>query len=615
MPAPEHLVKTARRRGMKLVFTLLGLILTVLPTAGLQAQAYDVLELNPLPGDVEASATAINNLGKVVGISTDESGKRRAVTWLTSGTSPTTPVHLQAPENGVSLALAVNDLGQVVGQIALPSGDLHAALWQPNHSLLNLASSVPGKNSTALSINNRGDIAGIHYLEGVIRPTGFVLRDGQFFRVGEPGQQMVQSINDHRILAGVSFSSNETRGFLRYVRLLPLPFLSPLSDNALAQVNRINNANQVVGSALNADGDERAVLWQGASVLPLGDLGGNSSKALDLNHFNQIVGTSLIPPPTVPVSTSTDTTRTPASSVPSFSNEYERAFLWQNGVLTNLNTLISPSSGWVLLSATGINDRGQITGYGLKDAATGSQPSPSYVLRAYLLTPRPGQALSPAFLATLPTSGDSIRYDLPLSLALQSTTAVRFRVYLNGILVHTLTSPPFIHAFENTSFGLQQIRIESYDNNDQLLGSEERNITVRDIQLDEWKEKFFTSATAPEAGDRADQDGDAVVNLLEYAYDLDPTVPAPAPPLLRAESGVRDLIHKRRKARTSLGLNYDIEYSTNLGEWFTAAPYLTETAVTDDGDNAPTETATYRINGGPPAGPNVFFRIRVSVNP
>ncbi len=56
-----------------------------------------------------------------------------------------------------------------------------------------------------------------------------------------------------------------------------------------------------------------------------------------------------------------------------------RAFIWQTGVLTDLNTLIPPDSGWVLTIATSINDNGQIAGAG---TVAGQR-------HAFLLTPTP----------------------------------------------------------------------------------------------------------------------------------------------------------------------------------------------------------------------------------
>ena len=55
------------------------------------------------------------------------------------------------------------------------------------------------------------------------------------------------------------------------------------------------------------------------------------------------------------------------------------AFIYENGHMTDLNSLIGPGSGWQLHSTGGINGSGQITGYGNHSGA----------LHAFLLTPVP----------------------------------------------------------------------------------------------------------------------------------------------------------------------------------------------------------------------------------
>src|SRR5204863_2721197 len=57
----------------------------------------------------------------------------------------------------------------------------------------------------------------------------------------------------------------------------------------------------------------------------------------------------------------------------------QHAFLYRNGTMTDLNTLISPSSGWVLSIAVDINDLGSIVGVGTHNGQTAS----------FLLTPVP----------------------------------------------------------------------------------------------------------------------------------------------------------------------------------------------------------------------------------
>ena len=76
-------------------------------------------------------------------------------------------------------------------------------------------------------------------------------------------------------------------------------------------------------------------------MVDLGTLGGSSSWGLAINNNGTVVGYS--------------TTR---------SNVYH-AFISTNGSrMQDLNRLIPQGSGWVLGQASGINDAGQITGYG-----------------------------------------------------------------------------------------------------------------------------------------------------------------------------------------------------------------------------------------------------------
>lgn len=56
----------------------------------------------------------------------------------------------------------------------------------------------------------------------------------------------------------------------------------------------------------------------------------------------------------------------------------------------DLNTLLPPKSGWILTSATGINDAGQIVGYGI---------NPSGKYSGYELTPAGNQVPEPSVLA------------------------------------------------------------------------------------------------------------------------------------------------------------------------------------------------------------------------
>jgi probable HAF family extracellular repeat protein len=101
-----------------------------------------------------------------------------------------------------------------------------------------------------------------------------------------------------------------------------------------------------------------AFLYSGGALQDLGALGsGYYSQGYGVNKFGQVVGIS-----------STN------------SNGSYTAFLYSSSTgMVDLNTLISPTSGWVLGDAQAISDTGYITGYGTIDGQE----------HAYLLTPAP----------------------------------------------------------------------------------------------------------------------------------------------------------------------------------------------------------------------------------
>ena len=73
----------------------------------------------------------------------------------------------------------------------------------------------------------------------------------------------------------------------------------------------------------------------------MADLGANWT-AYSINDHGQVVGTKM----------------DPGSEIPT-------AVLWEDGVLTDLNDLLPPDSGWQLLEARDINNNGGVVGWGL----------------------------------------------------------------------------------------------------------------------------------------------------------------------------------------------------------------------------------------------------------
>lgn len=117
-----------------------------------------------------------------------------------------------------------------------------------------------------------------------------------------------------------------------------------LLPNALsAWATAINDSGEVVGGPFNDGSGAHAFLFSGGSLHDLGSLGGESS-AFGINNHGQIVGTAEV----------------------GSESEYH-AFLAEHGRMLDLNSLIAQDTDWILRTATGINDAGQITGYGYID--------------------------------------------------------------------------------------------------------------------------------------------------------------------------------------------------------------------------------------------------------
>jgi probable HAF family extracellular repeat protein len=137
------------------------------------------------------------------------------------------------------------------------------------------------------------------------------------------------------------------------------PALLGVGNAALA----INNRGQVVGtSALPGNTTHHAFLWTGETGMrDLGTLPGDIvSAGLGINNRGDVIGNSISPP-----------------GLPTGN---PHPFLWQDGVMADLNTLIPADSPLQLLTAFSINDRGQITGIGVTSGGD---------VHAYLMTPEP----------------------------------------------------------------------------------------------------------------------------------------------------------------------------------------------------------------------------------
>lgn len=305
-------------------------------------------------------------------------------------------------KGGASLALDINATGDVVGGAYTPGNPLeeqfHAVISRGGGSLTDLGAALPGP-SEAVGINSSGQI-----LIRTIPSVCYLYSNGTYTNLGTLGGDVMvaNAINDSGHVVGYATvpSSNEAHAF-RYSNgmMHDLGTLGGLG----AYANAINNTGQIVGDRVlvrdGAAGTYGFLFTDGivqnlglhASPKAINDAGeivgsmqidegdgvrnfafcyrnekltrfdafADYSSAEAINNAGTIVGTAKFGP-----------------GIFDF-----RAVIFEEGNVVDLNTLISPSSGFKLFDARGINDSGQIVGSGY--AVNGS------VQHAFLLTPIP----------------------------------------------------------------------------------------------------------------------------------------------------------------------------------------------------------------------------------
>jgi probable HAF family extracellular repeat protein len=260
-----------------------------------------------------------------------------------------------------SLAYQINNRGQVVGVAETPMTESTCPAWAS--VLASLGYGGPASYFEAKPVIwQKGSLQELPTISGDPDGVGYGINDrGQI--VGSTGA--CNQAFPYSGLHAVLWPNGPNGGVID---------LGNLGATTLNVAFDINNRGQVVGQAgtkcvhsggcgLATDAAFHAFLWQGGVMTDLGTLPGDlNSWANNVNSKGQIVGTS-------------------------FPETGSRAFIWENGVMTDLNTLVSGASGFYLAEAFGINDHGQISGFGLLPGVQCGSQDVFCNQRAYLLDP------------------------------------------------------------------------------------------------------------------------------------------------------------------------------------------------------------------------------------
>ena len=315
------------------------------------AQKYVVTDLGVASGYEYSYGGGVNAKGQTSGILSDKEFEKIHGFFCTSGGKM---MDIGTLGGDLSIAVGINDEGQVAGSSLTAKDTVMGFLW--SNGKLTPVGALGGQNSIAAGINNKGQVVGLAETgRGEAHP--FLWKDGVMKDLSTvcPGVfSMVTAINDNSDMTGYFTKDGETvQSFvLSGGKSKALPTLGGDFTIAVAV-----SKTQVVGFGTIEKGDEADIhgfVWQSSGIQDVGTLGGEFSFANAVNNSGIVVGGAET------------------------KDGVFRAFAWQNGKMVDLNALIPSDSGWKLFSATGVNERGQITGTGMVGKT----------LHAFLLTPK-----------------------------------------------------------------------------------------------------------------------------------------------------------------------------------------------------------------------------------
>jgi probable HAF family extracellular repeat protein len=340
---------------MKCIFQIVCLyVFSAFPVSA--GSFHAITDLGTL-GGTESFANAINDKGQVVGESRIAGDQETHGFFYDHGNLVDLSV-LYNIGSGSYLPTAndINNRRQIAGSIS----NGHAALL--SKGVTTDLGTFGGVFSSALGINDLGQIVGYYSSPDGLNHA-FLYSNGNMTGLGPFGAEAISvatAINDSGMIVGEATDSFTVPSHAFLYSNGVMTDISPFG-NSESYAEDINNRGQVVGEFLTAYGAAfHAFLYSNGVFTDIGSADSPESVALAINDRGQAVGTTFVPFEDVCFDSDT------GEPFPCI-NYKPHAFLYENGEMTDLNTLLQSGSRWELTWALDINNKGQIVGYGLFD--------------------------------------------------------------------------------------------------------------------------------------------------------------------------------------------------------------------------------------------------------
>ncbi|HXP38677.1 MAG TPA: hypothetical protein VN833_00330 [Candidatus Acidoferrales bacterium] len=389
-------VRTIRQLGNFWILSVTAMVLGCFSNAVAQAR-YKIQDLGVQHPDNLGMAMGLNNYGWT--LTMDQLLDHSAISTRFPAVAGTVRISIRdlnlplgtlGGKNSSINWNGINDPGEAVGMsetsVLDPNGEdlcgfgTHATclpfLWQ--NGVMHALPTLGGNNGQASAINNSGQVVG--YAENgmvdstcgpaimnnrVDQPVLWEKVEGKekaqpLFTIGNDPDGVAFGINNQGQAVGYSGTCIAVNFAVLWENgsAIPLPDLG--TPGAIAYA--INGHNQIVGQAVNSEGTALAAIWENNTVRSLGVLlpGDAAAFATSINNRGQVVGSSF-----------------------DSSGNWSHGLIWEKGRMFDLNQLFPATSNLYVISASNINESGQIAGMAVEMAG----PHAGTIVHSFLATP------------------------------------------------------------------------------------------------------------------------------------------------------------------------------------------------------------------------------------